>query len=264
MILGRDITRRIEVSMQLEATGTTDKTATRTAVVAGGMPTAATGLRGMSRVNRNHRATPSLGFLFDKGFQQYTHAAQHYAESLPLFRALGDQHGIAWGLHNLGQIALAEGDALKAAALFKESLVLCRDLGAKVGIAYGLAGMASVAVMLGQLPRAARLLGAVEALLAAIRGRLNAADHVAYMRNIDTVRMALDRSTLEAVWQHGRKYTVEQAIIEALDAFPARWCAAEFLFVELKVVEIRLVVAHGCKPPQCKKKCAHTRRLRKA
>jgi hypothetical protein len=87
--------------------------------------------------------------------EQYAHAAQCYAESLPLFRTLGDQHGIAWGLHNLGHIALAEGDALKAAALFKESLVLCRDLGAKVGIAYGLAGMAGVAVMLGQLPRGA-------------------------------------------------------------------------------------------------------------
>jgi predicted ATPase len=149
--------------------------------------------------------------------QQYTHAAQHYAESLPLFRALGDRHGIAWGLHNLGHIALAEGDAFKAAALFKESLVLCRDLGAKVGIAYGLAGMAGVAVMRGQLPRAACLLGAVEALLTAIRGRMNAADRVAYMRNVDMVRMALDRSTLEAAWQQGWAYTVEQAIGEALD-----------------------------------------------
>jgi predicted ATPase len=148
----------------------------------------------------------------------YTHAAQRYAESLPLFREIGDQHGIAWGLHNLGHIALAEGDALKAAALFKESLVLCCDLGAKVGIAYGLAGMAGVAVTLGQQLRAARLLGAVEALLAAIHGRMNAADHVAYMRNSATVRMALDRSTFEAAWQYGRKRTVEQVISEALDA----------------------------------------------
>src|SRR5215212_1453588 len=69
MVLGRNIARRIEVRMQLEATGTTDKTATGSAVVAGGMPTAATGLRGMSRVNRNHRTTPSLGFVRDKGFE---------------------------------------------------------------------------------------------------------------------------------------------------------------------------------------------------
>jgi predicted ATPase len=148
---------------------------------------------------------------------QYTHAAQRYAESLALFRELGDQHGIAWGLHNLGHIALAAGDALKAAALFKESLALCRDLGAKVGIAYGLAGMAGVAVMLGQLPRAARLLGAVEALLETIRGRMNAADRVAYARNTDAVRTALRQSTFEAAWQQGRTCLVEQAIGEALD-----------------------------------------------
>jgi len=174
----------------------------------------------MSRtIDDRHGIAITLSHLGDvlRCRYQYTDAAQCYVASLPLFREIGDQHGIAWGLHNLGHIALAEGDALKAAAHFKESLVLCRDLGAKVGIAYGLAGMAGVAVMLGQLPRAARLLGAVEALLAAIRGRMNAADHVAYMRNSDTVRTALDRSTFEAAWQLGRTYTVEQAIVEALD-----------------------------------------------
>jgi len=154
--------------------------------------------------------------------QEYAQAAQRYAESLPLFRELGDQHGIAWGLHNLGHIALAEGDAPRAAARFKESLLLCRNLGAKVGIAYGLAGMAGVAVMQGQLPRAAGLLGAVEALLDAIRGRMNAADRVAYARNTDIVRTTLDRSTFEAAWQQGQTCTIEQAIGEALDESSGR------------------------------------------
>jgi hypothetical protein len=41
--------------------------------------------------------------------------------------------------------------------------------------------------MQGQLPRAAGLLGAVEALLGAIRGRMNAADGVAYARKSSSV-----------------------------------------------------------------------------
>ena len=79
MILSRNIARRIEVSMQLEATGTTHKTATGTAVVAGSMPTAATHLRGMSRVNRNHRTTPIFGFVCDKGFQLRERPTMHAA-----------------------------------------------------------------------------------------------------------------------------------------------------------------------------------------
>jgi hypothetical protein len=40
--------------MQLKATGTTHKATSRAPVVAGSMPTATTGLRGMSRVHRDH------------------------------------------------------------------------------------------------------------------------------------------------------------------------------------------------------------------
>src|SRR3990167_3362714 len=66
MVLGRDIPCRIEVSMQLEATRPTDEATARTAVVASLVPAAATGLRGMSRINRNHRATPFFGLVRDE------------------------------------------------------------------------------------------------------------------------------------------------------------------------------------------------------
>ena len=62
MILCRNITGRIEVGMQVKPTFSTHKPTTGTAVVASSMPTAATGLRGMSRVDRNHRTTQFLGF----------------------------------------------------------------------------------------------------------------------------------------------------------------------------------------------------------
>src|SRR5215212_7555977 len=88
MVLGRNIARRIEVSMQLKAAGTTDKTATGSAVVAGGMPTAATGLRGMSRVNRNHRTTPSLGFVQGKGFELSERPTMHAAAGFGFALAL--------------------------------------------------------------------------------------------------------------------------------------------------------------------------------
>ena len=55
--------------MQFKPTRTTLKTTSGTAVVAGDMPTATTGLRGLSRVYRNHRTTPFLGFVLNKGFE---------------------------------------------------------------------------------------------------------------------------------------------------------------------------------------------------
>jgi Family of unknown function (DUF5996) len=79
MVLGRDIAGRIEVSMQFIATGTTHKTAPGTAVVAGGLPTATTSLRGMSRIDRNHRTTPFLGFVLHKGFQLGERPRMHAA-----------------------------------------------------------------------------------------------------------------------------------------------------------------------------------------
>jgi hypothetical protein len=77
MVLGRSIPRRIEVGMQLKAARATHKTATGTAVGAGRMPTAATHLRGMSRVDRNHRTTPFLGFVPDKALQLRKRPAMH-------------------------------------------------------------------------------------------------------------------------------------------------------------------------------------------
>ena len=62
MVLGRDISGRVEVCMQLKATLATHKATARTAVVAGVMPTPTAGLGGMSRINRDHRE--KFGFPF--------------------------------------------------------------------------------------------------------------------------------------------------------------------------------------------------------
>ena len=92
MVLGRDITRRVEVRMQLKATHPTHKAATGTAVVAGDMPTAATGLRGMPGINPGHRTTPFLGFVHDKRFQLRKRPAMYPAAG---FGALADLRAFA-------------------------------------------------------------------------------------------------------------------------------------------------------------------------
>src|SRR5262245_58115054 len=57
-VLGRNIACAIQVGIHMIATLPTLEHALGTTVVAGPMPTAATALRGMSRVYHDHRTTP--------------------------------------------------------------------------------------------------------------------------------------------------------------------------------------------------------------
>lgn len=169
-------------------------------------------------INDRHGIAITLGNLGDilrcRGSSQQ--AIEHYAESLALFRTIGDQHGTAWALYSLGQVAVGQGDLATAAEHFKASLTLCSELGAKVGIAYGLAGLAGVAVARGHWVPAAQLLGAVDALLENIQGRMNAADRAAYAHHVTIVTAALQSELLQVAWHQGRSYSLEQAIGEAL------------------------------------------------
>ena len=84
MVLGRDISGRVEVCMQLKATLATHKATARTAVVAGVMPTPTAGLGGMSRINRDHRTAPFFGLVRDKGAQLRKGPAMHAARGFGL------------------------------------------------------------------------------------------------------------------------------------------------------------------------------------
>ena len=75
------------------------------------------------------------------------------AESLALYRALGDKRGIASVLRHTGFIASGRGDYARAEALLEESMVLSRELEDKRGIAAGLECLAEIAGCRGQPER---------------------------------------------------------------------------------------------------------------
>ncbi len=82
MVRSRDIASAIQVGIEMKSTFPTFELALRTAVVAGGMPTPAARLGGMSRVNRNHRTTPFLGFVLDFRFEARKRPRVHPALGL--------------------------------------------------------------------------------------------------------------------------------------------------------------------------------------
>jgi tetratricopeptide (TPR) repeat protein len=65
--------------------------------------------------------------------------------------------GIGSGLHNLGNVAMAQGDIASARPLFEESLAISRELGNRMGISLSLADLARVAFEKGDYPDAGAL-----------------------------------------------------------------------------------------------------------
>jgi tetratricopeptide (TPR) repeat protein len=153
---------------------------------------------------------------------EYERARALYEESLALFRELGDKRSVAIPLVNLGLVAQAQGEYERVRALYEESLALSREVGDKPGIAHGLEGLASTALEPGAAPAVgawgARLLGAADALRAAIGAPLPPTDQAPVERTVVSLRAALGDDAYEAAWAEGQALTLEEAV--ALAAAP--------------------------------------------
>jgi tetratricopeptide (TPR) repeat protein len=85
-------------------------------------------------------------------------ARAYYEESLALFRALGNTHGIAMALFRLGVLASCAREPARECAYYEESLALCRALGDTWGIARALYRLGAYACWGGDWMRAAAYL----------------------------------------------------------------------------------------------------------
>jgi non-specific serine/threonine protein kinase len=71
---------------------------------------------------------------------EYDRAALLLEESLSLWRALGDERGLALALYTLGRVMNYQSKSERAAALYAESLAILRALGDRRGVALALNG----------------------------------------------------------------------------------------------------------------------------
>jgi hypothetical protein len=144
-------------------------------------------------------------------------------ESLALFRELKDPLYLAVVLHNLGYVALNQGDSVQGAARFVESLTLWRELASLGGIAGCCLGLGGVAGAQQQSEWAARLFGAAEALFHAGEFVVDPADRNDYDRYVAAARAQLDEPTFAAARDAGRTMTLEQVVAYALEPTPAEY-----------------------------------------
>jgi tetratricopeptide (TPR) repeat protein len=138
-------------------------------------------------------------------------------ESLELDREMGNDNDMAFPLLIIGRAVLSQGDIERARTLFKDSLVRFQMMEDQTAIAECLGRLAEVAMANGQPMRAAQLFGAQETLRAALGTPLPPVDRADYERHIAAVRAGLGDAAFDAASQSGRVMTLERAVSYALD-----------------------------------------------
>jgi serine phosphatase RsbU (regulator of sigma subunit)/predicted ATPase len=152
------------------------------------------------------RALQHLGVLADEQGDT-SQALDYYAESLALWRRLGDQLGLAMTLNSMGVAYHTHGDNVRARELLEESLVLRRQLEQLQGVALVLNNLGNIALTQGYFARAQVLFSEAEAL---------------DRRNGDTLGVATSLTNLAKVALRQSEYAVAQGQLdEALDKFRA-------------------------------------------
>jgi predicted ATPase/transcriptional regulator with XRE-family HTH domain len=155
-------------------------------------------------------------------------AERNYRQALPELQLahaqaikLGNMYKGTAIARGLGYALLYTGNIHEAAERFRESLVGNFALGDKQAVAACLAAWAALAVKQEDCHRAARLFAASEALQEAISTSLQPMDVNEVQRNVATLRQILPAAELNTQWAAGRAMSMEQAIDDALIAYPS-------------------------------------------
>jgi len=143
-------------------------------------------------------------------------AEDFFAEGLALFVELGNRWGIALSRMGLGDVAHGRGNDEQALASYRESLSLYHAIGHTSGIVGCIERLAGLAAAHGQLERAGRLLGAMAALRDAMGVPLAPADRPAVDRAVAAARLGLGDDVFVVISAEGRALTLGEAIAEAL------------------------------------------------
>jgi non-specific serine/threonine protein kinase len=153
---------------------------------------------------------------------QYPHAQRAFEESIDEFKQLGGSSLQVAVHRQLGYALFHQQDYRGAATQQQASLKLSVALESKTGVASALAAFGDIAVINGDLLRAARLCSAAMIVLETTASRQIhlPVDRIEYERTLTTLRAQLSESDFNAAWEAGRTLTLEQAIELALQAPP--------------------------------------------
>jgi tetratricopeptide (TPR) repeat protein len=137
-------------------------------------------------------------------------------EALALSQEVGDKAMFAEELWSLGSLAYRAGDHREACECHRQSLSILRELGDRSKTCRGLEGYAASLGAAGDGPKAARLLGAAEALRAALGSPLPPGERAEHGQWLAAARAALGDEGFAVAWAEGRTMSWEEAVAYAL------------------------------------------------
>ena len=146
-------------------------------------------------------------------------ALRQLAAGEAALRAAGAWWYLAVNLNMQVAIMLPSDEYAKAEVLLRESLSISERLRDTWALPFALDGMATVALAYGQADRAARLLGAAEVLREPLGNTIgNAVWREVHRQHLAALERMLDGVTLAGLWAEGRAMPADQAIALALAA----------------------------------------------
>jgi len=140
-------------------------------------------------------------------------------ESLALSEGIGFREGIAWSVEQLGLLAALDGDPA-AVTLLRRSLELHSELRDRWRMSSVLEDLAAIALAQGDAPRAARLLGAAEALREAIGTVIAPCERLQHNQTTKAVRTALGDEAFDAALRQGQLASMDELTADLPSADP--------------------------------------------
>jgi predicted ATPase/DNA-binding SARP family transcriptional activator len=140
-------------------------------------------------------------------------------ESLALSEGIGFREGIAWSVEQLGLLAAVDGDPA-AILLLRRSLELHNELRDRWRMSSVLEDLAAIALAQGNAPRAARLLGAAEALREAIGTVIAPCERLQHNQTTKAVRTALGDEGFDDALRQGLLASMDELTADLPSADP--------------------------------------------
>ena len=142
----------------------------------------------------------------------FRQAKAFYRESLALNPELQRPESVSVELGNLGALEILEGNVAEAAPLIREGLEISYKRGDRYSAPYGLVWLGRVALAEGEAVRAATLFAAARAQFNATGLAMDPDEAPEYEKGLAAIRRALDDPAFSAAWAKGERMNLDDAV----------------------------------------------------
>jgi predicted ATPase/DNA-binding SARP family transcriptional activator/Tfp pilus assembly protein PilF len=149
--------------------------------------------------------------------RKYQLAEKRFNEGINVCRKCHDKFEMAFALLGLGRVSQSQNDYATARSFYSKVLVIGQDIRNDFIETVCLSAYVTLALAQRKPDKAARLGGAVEKRIPSIRLEMSPLERAEYDQAIAAARAALGEEAFIAAYEEGKKMTLDEAIVYALE-----------------------------------------------